>query len=219
MTNLITLDATLLGERIGPTLATLLTDASPIARFAPDLVTDAVHRMESAPLSEDLVATVRDRLLIDPTHWPTSPPPTGIHLSHHIRDVMAALATLAPVAVIARLDGWTGPPLLAALRTALADLAVSAHPTFAWRIPAPSTRLWYSLAGEHHTTVDQIIHIGPDILVDVYAPLLAGARAIHLHPTSTTAPPELPVIPHQPGRTARATTLPDAVSVIRGWLS
>lgn len=206
---LITVDvAGTLGEFTGPSTEDVLAELSPLGTVAPRLVTEICHceldRREF--LSDHLINTVCDELLIERTAWPIPWPTTGFI---PYPDALDALERMFPVA---RIVAVSNLPITDNNRAIELEDALGLY-LFAVRLSCdlgmrkPSREFWAEIARRHNTSVEQIVHIGDRWDEDALGASHSGAQAIWI---STTPPPS----PDTTGRIRIARSLLDAARLV-----
>ncbi|GAB3167637.1 hypothetical protein GCM10027258_93310 [Amycolatopsis stemonae] len=163
-------------------------------------------------LTPNLVEEVCDRLLIPcrkfPTEWDRGyePFPRAEH-------VLEELAEIAPVVALSNMAVTGGPERVAAVKRAHGRTLTDVYASWALGAAKPTPWLWNSTAGKHKVVTGSIVHIGDQLVADVYGAWTAGARVVHLRTTSQPA-----VYPNGSGdRIVSVTDLADAVPVVRAW--
>ena len=77
----------------------------------------------------------------------------------------------------------------------------------------PEPWLWQAVAGRHRAKVENVVHIGDQLIPDVYGALWAGSRVVHVRDAAdATVYPE-----GSQERVLTACDLPTAVQVVRSW--
>lgn len=212
---LITVDISkTLGRFTGRSTSAQLAELTPLAALDPALVGETVRALlyRAPKLTSHLVDQVCDRLLIPcrkfPTEWGR-----GYEPFPHAEHVLEELAEIAPVVALSNMSVTGGPERVAAIMRAHGHTLTNIYTSWALGAAKPIPWLWNSIAGKNKTVTGSVVHIGDQLVADVYGAWTAGARVVHLR--TTNEPVDYPK--NSSSRIASVTDLAEAVPVIRAW--
>lgn len=207
---LITIDVVgTLGVFTGPSTEDVLAELSPLRTVARRLITEICHAVLDRHefLSENLICTVCDELLIDRAAWPTPWPATGFIPYPDAEDALELLFPVARIVAVANLP-VTENNRAVELEQTLGEYLFATHLSCDLGIRKPSREFWAEIAQRHNTAVDKIVHIGDRWDEDALGASHSGAQAIWI---STTPPPS----PDTTGRIHIATSMQEAAQLAR----
>ncbi len=212
---LITIDVSrTLGRFTGRSTSERLAELTPLAALAPALVGETVRSLlyREPELTPALTSQLCDRLLIPradfPTQWDR-----GYEPYPHAEHVLKELARIAPVVALSTMSVTGGPERVAAVKKEHARTLTAVYASFAVGGAKPEPWLWHSTAGKHDVETAHVVHIGDQLVADVYGAWTAGARVVHLRATSEPVD-----YPDDTGdRIVPVFDLADVVPVVRAW--
>lgn len=213
--DLITVDISrTLGTFTGTSTKDRLLELSPLADVAPDRAGEAVRcLLHRAPaLTSELIGQVSRQLLIPfrefPTRWDR-----GYLPYPHAHNALKELAEIAPVVALSNMAVTGGPERVSKVRAEHFGTLRAVYTSFKLGGAKPEPWLWQAVAGRHRAKVENVVHIGDQLITDVYGALWAGSRVVHLRDaTETTVYPD-----GSQERVLTACDLPTAVQAVRSW--
>lgn len=201
-----------IGTFTGRSTKDRLRELSPLADIAPERAAEVVRcLLHRAPvLTGELMSQVCRQLLIPfkefPTRWDR-----GYLPYPQAHRALKELGKIAPVVALSNMSVTGGLERVDKVRTEHYGGLRAVYTSFKLGGAKPEPWLWQAVAGKHCAEVENVVHIGDQLMTDVYGALWAGARVVHLRNGAETA-----VYPKvSPGKLFTAFDLSDAVPVVR----
>jgi FMN phosphatase YigB (HAD superfamily) len=213
--DLITVDISrTLGTFTGTSTKDRLLELSPLADVAPERAGEAVRcLLHRAPaLTSELISQVSRQLLIPfrefPTRWDR-----GYLPYPHAHNALKELAEIAPVVALSNMAVTGGPERVNKVRAEHFGTLRAVYTSFKLGGAKPEPWLWQVVAGRHGAEIENVVHIGDQLIADVYGALWAGSRVVHVRDDA-----EVTVYPDgSQKRVLTAFDLPTAVQKVRSW--
>lgn len=212
---LITVDVSrTIGIFTGRTTREQLAELSPLAEVDPRFVGETVRAMllREPELTPILAEQLCDRLLIPraalPTRWHR-----GYQPYPYAEHVLQQLSEIAPVVALSNMSVLGGAERVRDIEREHRRTLTAVYASFALGGAKPEPWLWHSIAGKHGADTANVVHIGDQLIADVYGAWTAGARVIHLQ--AEDQPVDYPQ--DRGGRIARAADLRDVLPIVRSW--